>query len=88
MTQVAAITQSLTDDKYRGRVASIYTFHIGGFMALVNLTNGLVAESIDVSNILMVGGSLFVVIMVASVATMVFRRIYTVGVPTALAPAH
>ena len=88
MTQVAAITQSLADDKYRGRVASIFTFHVGGSMALVNLVNGYLAEYIDASLILAVAGSAFVIIMIASFGTVVFRRIYTDGVPAPLAVAH
>ena len=88
MTQVAAITQSLADDKYRGRVASIFTFHLGGSMALVNLVNGELAESIDVSLILAATGSVFVIMMIASFGNAVFRRIYTDGVPAPLAVAH
>jgi hypothetical protein len=88
MTQVAAITQSLADDKYRGRVASIFTFHLGGSMALVNLVNGYLAEYVDVSLILTVAGSIFVIIMIASFGNVVCRRIYTDGVPAPLAVAH
>lgn len=88
MTQVAAITQSLADDKYRGRVASIFTFHLGGSMALVNLANGYLAEYVDASLILIVAGTVFFIIMIASFGTVVFRRIYTDGVPAPLAVAH
>ena len=57
-------------------------------MALVNLVNGELAESIDVSLILAATGSVFVIMMIASFGNVVFRRIYTDGVPAPLAVAH
>lgn len=85
MTITQAITQSLAADEFRGRVASLVTFTIGGAMAVMNLANGLFASNFDASSILLIDGVIFTAIMVISIMAMTPRRVYTRGIP---AEAH
>jgi MFS family permease len=59
MTMAQATTQSIAADEFRGRVASINTFSLGGAMAIMNLINGSLATYVGAHNILFVDGLLF-----------------------------
>lgn len=83
MTITQAITQALADDQYRGRVASIVSFHIGGLMALVNLANGTLADVFPASTIFWVSGLIFAGLMVVTFGTQVLRTVYLRGLPEA-----
>lgn len=85
MTMGQAITQSLAKDEYRGRLASINTFSLGGVMAIMNLTNGFVSSHYGSAMVLLVTGALFMVLMLLSPLAMTPRRVYTMGIP---AEAH
>lgn len=61
MTMAQATTQSIAADEFRGRVASINTFSLGGAMAIMNLTNGSIAAYIGAHNILLIDGIIFLV---------------------------
>ncbi len=85
MTMGQAITQSLARDEYRGRLASINTFSLGGVMAIMNLSNGFVSSHYGSAAVLFVTGGLFVAVMLLSVLAVLPRRVYMTGIP---AEAH
>jgi MFS family permease len=85
MTMGQAITQSLARDEFRGRLASINTFSLGGVMAIMNLSNGFVSSEIGSAAVLYVTGGAFIAIMLASALVVTPRRIYLTGIP---AEAH
>jgi MFS family permease len=85
MTMSQAITQSLAEDTYRGRLASINTFSLGGMMSLMNLFNGFFAGHFGAAPVLIVNGALFVLVMGLSVLAITPRRVYARGIP---AEAH
>jgi len=85
MTMGQAITQSLAQDEFRGRLASINTFSLGGVMAIMNLSNGFVSSEIGSAAVLYVTGGAFIAIMLASALVVTPRRIYLTGIP---AEAH
>ena len=87
--------QSVTDDGVRGRVGAVYSVHIGGIMALMNLINGRMSD-ISVPNfdilgqtirllaadyMLIIGGMLFILLVMASWFIKTFRNIYQYGLP-------
>jgi MFS family permease len=76
MTMAQATTQSLAADEFRGRVASINTFSLGGAMAILNLTNGSLAEAVGAHNILRLDGLLFVVFVLLGLFVASGRRAY------------
>ncbi len=82
MTIGQAVTQSLAADEYRGRLASINTFSLGGIMSAMNLANGFLGNQYSVTAILLVQGIIFCAIMVASIALATPRRVYINGLPS------
>jgi MFS family permease len=85
MTMGQAITQSLAVDAYRGRLASLNTFSLGGVMSMMNLVNGFFGSRTSAATLLLVEGSLFAVVMLLSVLSLTPRRVYATGIP---AEAH
>ena len=85
MTLGQAITQSLADDRFRGRIASVNTMSFQGLMALMNLVNGFFVDSFSASWVLAANGILFVGIMLLSFLAATPRRVYVSGLP---AEAH
>ena len=81
MTMGNAITQSLASDEYRGRLASINTFSLGGVMSIMNLANGWIATHYGSQAVLLFSGGLFIFIMLLSVLTVTPRRVYRTGIP-------
>ena len=81
MTISHTIIQSLTEDKVRGRVAGVYSIHVGGSMAVTNLTNALFADIFTASTVMAMGGGLFVAVIVLSLGSSRVRRIYFRSVP-------
>ncbi len=82
MTLGQAITQSLAADEFRGRVASVNTFSFQGLMALMNLSNGFLADQFSASWVLWVNGAVFVGIMLISLFVATPRRVYVTGIPS------
>ena len=95
MTLTHTMIQSVTDDGVRGRVGAVYSVHIGGIMALMNLINGRMSD-ISVPNfdilgqtirllaadyMLIIGGMLFILLVMASWFIKTFRNIYQYGLP-------
>lgn len=81
MTLTHTMIQMIAPDEVRGRIGGIYSIHIGGTMALVNLFNGTLADYISPPILLIVGGFLFVVMMLMSWQYLALRQIYTRGLP-------
>ena len=88
MTITHTVIQSIVDDSVRGRVSGVYSFHVGGSMALANAANaGLVDVSfLNAPLILAVGGAAFIVAMILSIASRPLRTIYFPRAPI-VAPA-
>jgi MFS family permease len=76
MTMGQAVTQSIASDEYRGRVASINTFSLGGIMATMNLLNGSLADEFGAQALLFTHGFIFVTIMIVSLFLLTGRRVY------------
>ncbi len=83
MTLTHTMIQSITPDGVRGRVAAVYSVHIGGMMAGANLINGGLADSINAPLLMAVGGIGFVVVMFISWYWVTYRQLYTRGLPSA-----
>jgi MFS family permease len=79
MTLTHTMIQTIVPDGIRGRVAGIYSMHVGGMMASVNLVNGVLADQVSASMLLWVGGVAFIVVMLLSWQSGIFRQIYTQG---------
>jgi MFS family permease len=76
MTMGQAVTQSIASDEFRGRVASINSFSLGGIMATMNLLNGTLADEIGAQTLLFVHGIIFTSIIVVSLFMFTGRRVY------------
>ena len=76
MTITHSIIQSIVPDEIRGRISSVYAMHVGGTMALANLTNGGLSDVFNAPLVLAAGGILFIVAVSASLAVGPIRRIY------------
>ncbi|HZP27235.1 MAG TPA: MFS transporter, partial [Dehalococcoidia bacterium] len=85
MTVGQAITQSLASDEFRGRIASINTFSLGGVMSIMNLLNGFLGREITAAHILLLEGGIFAAIMGLSILAVTPRTVYVKGLP---AEAH
>ena len=81
MTMGQALTQALAADEFRGRLASINTFSLGGIMSFMNLANGFLGTQFPASAILLVNGMIFVAIMLVSTTFTVPRGVYVRGMP-------
>jgi MFS family permease len=76
MVMTQATTQSIATDEFRGRVASINTFALGGAMAIMNLANGSLASTVGTENILRFNGLIFVLIVLLGFFVATGRRAY------------
>jgi len=76
MTISHTIIQSLTEDHVRGRVAGVYSVHVGGSMAVTNMANAAFADVFSASAVLVVGGLIFVVAVFVSLGVNPLRRLY------------
>ena len=83
MTLTHTMIQAITPDGIRGRVAGVYSVHIGGIMATANLVNGGMADIVNAPILLLLGGASFVVIMSISWQRETLRSIYTNGLKLA-----
>ena len=82
MTVGQAITQSLALDEFRGRIASINVFSLGGVMSIMNLSNGFLGNSFSAASLLLIHGLFFAGIMVVSILAVTPRSVYTRGLPS------
>ena len=76
MTISHAIIQSIIDDSVRGRVAGVYSMHVGGSMAVTNLINATLADVFNAPVVLIAGGILFIFAISISMGNFSLRRIY------------
>ena len=88
MTISHTIIQSITEDRVRGRVAGVYSVHIGGSMAVTNWINGAIADVFSASAVMVVGGLIFFMVVVISLGSTSLRELYfseneSSAVPTA-----
>ena len=95
MTLTHTMIQSVTDDGVRGRVGAVYSVHIGGIMALMNLINGKMSDIavpdinlfgkvislLSADYMLIAGGLLFILLVFFSWFLKTFRNIYQHGMP-------
>ena len=81
MTLVAAVTQSLAREEYRGRLASIHLFSVGGVMSAMNLANGALGTQFAATSILLVSGMAFMAVMMLAAVFALPRRVYVKGIP-------
>ncbi len=79
MTISHTIIQTLTDDEVRGRVAGVYSVHIGGSMAVTNMINAAIADWFSAPAVMVVGGLLFLAAVIFSFGSGAIRRIYFPG---------
>ena len=86
MTLTHTMIQSIVSDSVRGRVAGIYSVHIGGMMATANLFNGAMADRVNAPVLLIGGGLAFIAVMLISWQYQSLRNIYRSGL-THEAPA-
>jgi len=76
MTITHAIIQSIAPDEMRGRISGVYSVHVGGSMALANLTNGGLTDLVNAPLVLAAGGIIFIVLITSSAGLAPLRRIY------------
>jgi MFS family permease len=76
MTMGQVVTQSVATDEFRGRVASINAFSLGGIMAIMNLFNGSLGSAIGTKPLLFGHGVVFALIVLASILLVTGRRLY------------
>ena len=79
MAVTTVFIQSSVPDAIRGRVMSVYLWHIGGMMALVNLINGALADLINVGLILLIPGLVFLIAVPLSLSRPSLRKLYMSG---------
>ena len=82
MTITHAIIHSIVPDEIRGRISGVYDMHMGGTMALANLTNGGLTELLNAPLVLAAGGVIFIIVISSSVGLAPLRRIYFPRVST------
>ena len=87
MTITHAIIQSIAPDEMRGRISGVYSVHVGGSMALANLTNGAFTDVLTAPLVLIAGGMVFMGLMTSSIGLAPFRRIYFPRAAASPAPA-
>jgi hypothetical protein len=79
MTISHTIIQSLTEDHVRGRVAGVYSVHVGGSMAVTNMANAAFADIFSASSVLVFGGLIFVAVVFVSLGNGSLRKLYFPG---------
>ena len=84
MTISHTVIQSLTDDTVRGRVAGVYSVHVGGSMAITNMIGAAVADVFTAQAVMLVGGLIFLAAVILSFGSGTMRRVYF---PTPAVPA-
>ena len=76
MTISHTVIQTLTDDSVRGRVAGVYSVHIGGSMAITNMLGAIIADVFTAQAVMAVGGLLFLATVILSLGSGTLRRVY------------
>lgn len=76
MTIGQAVTQSIATNEFRGRVASINSFSLGGMMAMMNLFNGSIADEIGAQSLLLIYGMVFALVVAVTMIPPTGRQVY------------
>ena len=76
MTITHTIIQTIIPDWIRGRVAGVYSMHVGGSMAVANLGNGAFSDMFDASKVMAVGGVLFLAAITLGLSSGSLRSLY------------
>ena len=76
MTVSHTVIQSLTDDSVRGRVAGVYSVHVGGSMAITNMIGAAISDVFTASAVMVVGGLIFFGAVLLSLGSSSLRQIY------------
>ncbi|MGE3856346.1 MAG: MFS transporter [Dehalococcoidia bacterium] len=76
MTMGQAVTQSIATNEFRGRVASINSFSLGGMMAMMNLFNGSIADTFGAQSLLLIYGVVFAAIVAMTIVPLTGRQVY------------
>ena len=80
MTITHTIIHSVVPDEIRGRVASVYSMHVGGSMAFANLLYGRLADFWQAGNVMAIAGAAFTLVVVGTIiASGFWRGIYFRG---------
>ena len=80
MTITHTVIHSVVPDEIRGRVASVYSMHVGGSMAFANLLYGALADFWQAGMIMAVSGAAFTLVVVGTlVGSGFWRGIYFRG---------
>ena len=80
MTVTHTVIHSVVPDEIRGRVASVYSMHVGGSMAFANLLYGALADFWQAGLIMAVSGAAFTLVVVGTlVGSGFWRGIYFRG---------
>ena len=66
MTITHTIIQSVVPDEIRGRVASVYSMHVGGSMAFANLLYGRLADSYSAGYVMASVGAAFTLVVLGT----------------------
>ena len=74
MTITHTVIHSVVPDEIRGRVASVYSMHVGGSMAFANLLYGALADHWRAGLIMAVAGAAFTLVVVGTLVGSGFWR--------------
>ena len=74
MTITHTIIQSVVPDEIRGRVAAVYSMHVGGSMAFANLLYGRLADLFPAGHVMAVVGAAFTLVVVGTIIASGFWR--------------
>jgi MFS family permease len=75
-----AYVLSISPDRLRGRIASLYVLHAGGIMAFANLGYGFLADTVNAPVIFFATSVAFLAVLLSLVlAQPVLRRVYRTG---------
>ena len=80
MTITHTIIQSVVPDEIRGRVAAVYSMHVGGSMAFANLAYGALVDRLEAGIIMaVVGGAFTLVVLGTLIGSGFWRGIFLRG---------
>ena len=80
MTITHTIIQQVVPDEIRGRVAAVYSMHVGGSMAFANLLYGRLTDEWSAGYIMAISGAAFTVVVLGTIiASGFWRGIYFRG---------
>ena len=80
MALTAAYVLTISPDRLRGRISSLYVLHAGGIMAFANLGYGYLADVFSARAIFVITGAIFIAVVIGLTASQpLLRRVYRTG---------